>query len=90
MKKVFFIILVVLLLIFNVYVSSEPIISKEKAESIAIAHTSGAIGEVNILSVEHQIGKYIVEWENEENCERGTLHISDQNGRIKMGEHSIC
>lgn len=43
---------------------------------------SGEIGEVKIKSVNQKSGTYIIEWENEENCENGVDHVDDQNGEI--------
>jgi uncharacterized membrane protein YkoI len=67
-----------------------PKITEEQAKSIVIEYHNKNIGEVKIISVTHKNSKYIVEWENKENCENGIDKIDDQNGDIIMGKASIC
>ncbi|WP_156290117.1 PepSY domain-containing protein [Oceanobacillus salinisoli] len=73
---------VFILFISNGCKSVSPKITEAEAESIVIEQHSGDIGEVKIISVNHKWGKYIVEWENYDNCESGMEHIDDQNGKI--------
>lgn len=56
----------------------EPKISEEEAKSIVLEEYSDDFGEVTILSVSYKEIKYIIEWENKENCEEGTDYIDDQ------------
>ncbi|PAV29713.1 hypothetical protein CIL05_10095 [Virgibacillus profundi] len=90
MKRTGSVLFVLLLLILAACGNSDPEISQEQAESIVIERHSGDIGEIEIISVNHKWGKYIVEWGNEENCESGTEHIDDQSGEVIKGEVSIC
>ncbi|MFC4560203.1 hypothetical protein ACFO3D_18770 [Virgibacillus kekensis] len=50
---------------------SEPKISQEEAKAIVVDHNSGDKEDIKIISVSHKLGKYIVKWENEGNCESG-------------------
>lgn len=69
---------------------SEPKISEEDAmEIVWKAHTK-SIGEVEIISVQHDGHSYIVQWQNEANCENGIDYVSDQSGEIVKGETTIC
>ncbi|MUK87887.1 hypothetical protein GMD78_05675 [Ornithinibacillus sp. L9] len=90
MNRIVVFIFVLLLLVLGGCGQSEPIISQEEAKSIVIESRSGEIGEITIISVNHKRGKYIIEWENEDNCESGTEHIDDQNGEVIKGEVTIC
>jgi uncharacterized membrane protein YkoI len=84
------IILVLLVSIIIYGCNKEPKITEEQAKSIVIKDHDKNIGEVKIISVIHKNNKYIVEWENKENCENGIDKIDDQNGEIIMGKVSIC
>jgi len=48
------------------------------------------MGEIEIISVTHQLGEYVVKWERESNCESGTEYIDDRSGKLKHGMQSIC
>ncbi|MCF6138299.1 hypothetical protein [Pseudalkalibacillus berkeleyi] len=87
MKKIgFSILFVFILFISNGCENSDSKISIEEVESIVIErHPGGKIIEVN-----HKRGKYVVEWENIENCESGIDHIDDQSGKFIKSIHSIC
>jgi PBP1b-binding outer membrane lipoprotein LpoB len=64
-------------------------ISEEQAKQIVLEHYTKEIGEVEIISVTTKFNKYIIEWENKENCEKGTDSVN-KNGELKMIEASIC
>jgi hypothetical protein len=64
-------------------------ITEEQAKSIVIDYHTKQIGEVEILSVKTKFNKYIIEWENKENCEQGTDSVNSS-GEIKNIESSIC
>lgn len=70
--------------------SNTPEITEEEAKQIVIERQTGNYGEVKIKSVSHKNGEYIIDWENEENCESGTVYIDDDNGEIIRGKNSIC
>lgn len=63
-------------------------ISKEEAQVLVIEEHSGSIGKVEIKSIEIKNNKYIVEWENEENLEKGTDQV-DKNGNLEIIEAEI-
>lgn len=91
MKIISSIILFILILITaNGCEGSDPKITEEQAKSIVIEHHTNDIGKVEIVSVAHENNKYVIEWENKENCENGIDNVNDQNGEIKMVEASIC
>jgi uncharacterized membrane protein YkoI len=91
MKKNWFIISVVFsLCITTGCQNSSPKITAEEAEEIVIKNHTRDIGEVEIISLIHKRGKYILEWENSDNCEDGTDQIDDQSGEFIKGETSIC
>lgn len=91
MKKINFIILFVLsLYILAGCQNANPKITEEEAEAIVNEKHTGAIGKVEIVSISHKRGKYIVEWENTDNCENGVDHIDDQSGGYIKGEATIC
>ena len=91
MKKIGSIIIFFLILITaNGCAGLNPKITEEQAKSMVIEHHSNNIGEVEIISATHKNNKYIIAWENKENCENGIDNVNDQNGDIKMVEASIC
>jgi uncharacterized membrane protein YkoI len=69
---------------------SKPKISEEQAKSIVLESHTKHIGKVEIKSVSHKGNKYIVKWQNKENCENGTDYIDDENGKMLKGETTIC
>ncbi|WP_433744470.1 hypothetical protein [Falsibacillus pallidus] len=69
---------------------SNPKVTEEEAKSIVMNDHSKHIGTVEIISVSHRGHKYIVKWENKDNCENGTDYVDDQSGKIKNGITSIC
>lgn len=79
-----------MLFIVNGCESASPKITEKEAEAIIIENHTGEKGEVEVVSITHKRGKYIVVWENNANCESGIDHISDQNGEQIKGEHTIC
>jgi hypothetical protein len=64
-------------------------ITEEQAKSIVIDFHTKQIGEVEIISVTTKFNKYIIEWENKENCEQGTDSVNSS-GKIKNIESFIC
>lgn len=70
--------------------NTNPKITEEEAEVIIIEKHTGDIGEVEIVSISHKRGKYIVDWKNTDNCENGVDHIDDQSGEYIKGETTIC
>ena len=63
-------------------------ISKEEAQQLVIEEHKKNIGNVEIKSIEIKNNKYIVEWENVENLERGIDKV-DKKGNVKMIEAEI-
>ena len=63
-------------------------ISKDEAEQLVIEERSGKIGMVEITSIEIKNNKYIIEWKNEENLEKGIDEV-DKNGNVKMIDAQI-
>ncbi|MBP3951637.1 hypothetical protein [Bacillus suaedae] len=91
MKKINLIILFILsLYILTGCQNANPNITVEEAETIVVEKHTVDIGEVEIVSISHKRGKYIVEWENTDNCENGVDHIDDQSGGYIKGETTIC
>ncbi|WP_341202461.1 hypothetical protein [Planomicrobium okeanokoites] len=90
MKKTVSAIFVLLIFIVGGCNSPELKVSEEQAKSSVIEYHSGHIGNVKILSIELEKNNYIVEWENEENCEEGIDSVDGENGDIEMIEASIC
>ncbi len=56
-------------------------ISKEEAQELVIEEHSGNIGDVEIVTIEIKNNKYIVEWENKENLEKGIDEV-DKKGNV--------
>lgn len=69
---------------------SEPKISVEDATGIVWKSHTKSIGKVEIISVLHDGHSYIVQLQNEANCENGIDYASDQSGEIVKGETTIC
>lgn len=63
-------------------------ISKDEAVKLVIEERSGKIGKVEITSIEIKNNKYIIEWKNEENLEKGIDEV-DKNGNVKMIDAQI-
>lgn len=61
----------------------------QAVEAVLDSHISH-IGKVQLIAVEHGSGRYVVEWENEANCEYGKDFVDDQSGEIEMSEATIC
>lgn len=70
--------------------TSKSNLSEEQATAIVIDSHAGNIGNVEIISVNLEENKYIVKWENKENCESGTEYIDAETGEVIKGEVSIC
>lgn len=70
--------------------TSKSNLSEEQATAIVIDSHAGNIGNVEIISVNLEENKYIVKWENKENCESGTEFIDAETGEAIKGEVSIC
>lgn len=90
MKKIISAIFVLLIFIIGGCNSPELKVSEEQAKFSVIEHHTGYIGNVKILSIELKKNNYIVEWENEENCDQGIDSVDGENGDIEMIEASIC
>ncbi|QGS68771.1 hypothetical protein CV093_10710 [Oceanobacillus sp. 143] len=90
MEKMVLILFAFMLFIANGCENSSLKITEEEVEARVIEDHTGEIGEVKIISVSHKRGKYIVEWENRENCENRVDQIDDQNGDFIKGETTIC
>ncbi|VXC34142.1 conserved exported hypothetical protein [Bacillus sp. 349Y] len=86
MKKI--VVALSLILVLGGCNSIQPNISEKEVRSIVMKEHKNSIGEVEIISVQHNWREYIVEWENTENCEAGTDYIHDATG--KVSEVSIC
>ncbi|MDN3451785.1 hypothetical protein QMA09_16465 [Planococcus sp. APC 3906] len=65
-------------------------VSEDQAKSKVIELRSGHIGNVEILSIELKRKNYIVEWENEENCEHGVDSVDGENVEIELISAEIC
>lgn len=63
-------------------------ISKEEAQQLVIEEHTGNIGNVEITSIEIKNNKYIVEWENKEELEKGIDEV-DKKGNVKIIEAQI-
>lgn len=89
MKKITIIAFLLLVSILSGCNSINSKITEEQAKQIVLEHHTKEIGEVEIISATTKFNKYIIEWENKENCEKGTDSVN-KNGEIKMIEASIC
>ena len=90
MKKLTIGILLTFLLIFSSCSNAEPAITESEAEAIVEQRHTNLFGTVEVISISYERGRYVVEWENEGNCEWGVDHVDGQSGEIKMGERAIC
>ncbi|PFA63062.1 hypothetical protein CN378_18685 [Bacillus sp. AFS015802] len=61
-------------------------LTEDQAIAIVMEHHSG---KVEIVSVTKEWNKYIVAWENEENCEWGTDSVNEK-GEVENEETAIC
>ena len=57
----------IILFVYSLYIlsgcqSASATITEEEAEAIVIEKNTGDIGEVEIISINHKRGKYIIEW----------------------------
>lgn len=69
--------------------SLEDKISEGQAKVMVIDHHENDIGKVEIVDVTIKFNKYIIEWENKQNCENGIDSVNKK-GEITMIEASIC
>ena len=65
-------------------------VTEEQAKTSVIKQHTKHIGKVKILSVDLKRNNYLVEWENEGNCEKGIDSVDGESGAIEMIEASIC
>lgn len=65
-------------------------VSEDQAKSRVIELRSGHIGNIEILSIKLKRNNYIVEWENERNCEHGVDSVDGKNGEIELISAEIC
>jgi hypothetical protein len=47
-------------------------------------------GEIKIILITHEFGKYVVKWERESNCDGGTEYVNDRSGKLTHGIQFIC
>lgn len=65
-------------------------VSEEQAKTRVLDLRYGHIGKVETLSIELKRNNYLVEWENEENCEHGVDSVDAETGEVEMITASIC
>lgn len=71
--------------------NSSPAFSEEQAKTLVKSEfEDDGFGKIDIISVTHESGEYIVKWERKSNCESGTIYVSDKSGDITHQEHMIC
>lgn len=68
MKKTAAILVLFLSFILSGCNSIDSKISEEQAKSIVVEYHTKHIGKVETISVTTKFNKYIIEWENKENC----------------------
>lgn len=90
MKKASITILLTFLLFFSGCSNTDPQITESEAEAIVEQRHANSFGTVEIISINYEHGRYVVEWESEGNCEWGVDYVDGQNGDIEMGETTIC
>ena len=83
-------ILLTFLLIFSGCSKTEPLITESEAETIVEQRHTNSFGTAEIISISYERGRYVVEWENEGNCEWGVDYVDGQSGEVEMGERTIC
>jgi hypothetical protein len=89
MKKIILIFASIFFCIVSGCQGIEFVVTEEQAKSIVVEHHTKHIGEVKILSVTTEFNKYIITWENKDNCESGTDSVNKK-GEIKNLGTSIC
>ncbi|MBM7694885.1 hypothetical protein JOC77_004364 [Peribacillus deserti] len=89
MKKAVIIFTLILSLITSGCNIIESKITEEHAKLIVLEYHSKDIGEVKIISVTTKFNKYIIEWENRDNCENGTDSVNTK-GELKNIVTTIC
>ena len=82
--------LVLFLFMLSGCAQSDPEIIEADAEAIVEQRHTNSFGTVEIISISYERGRYVVEWENEGNCEWGVDYVDGQSGEIEMGEATIC
>lgn len=90
MRKTSIFILLTFLLIFTGCSNADPEITELEAKALVEQNHANSVGVVEIISVSYEHGQYVVEWENEENCEWGVDYVDGQSGDIEMSETTIC
>ncbi|MGD7044645.1 hypothetical protein [Jeotgalibacillus proteolyticus] len=69
---------------------SDPKISENEAKQIIIENRTVNIGKVEITSISREWNRYVIRWENIDNCESGTDYVHTQSGELSDGDRSIC
>ncbi|WP_142830822.1 hypothetical protein [Planococcus soli] len=90
MKKTSIGTLLVFLLIFSGCSNTNPEITEAEAIELVQQSHEETFGTVDILSVSYENGRYIIEWKNKENCEKGIDFIDGESGEINIDEAPIC
>ncbi|MBT2569731.1 hypothetical protein [Planococcus sp. ISL-110] len=90
MKSTKSIVLITFFLILSGCSQSDPEITEAEAEAIVEQHHTNSFGTMEIISISYERGRYVVEWENDGNCEWGVDYVDGQSGEIEMGEATIC
>lgn len=83
-------IFLIFFLLFSGCSNADPEITESEAETIVEQRHKNSFGTVKIISISYERSRYVVEWENEGNCEWGIDYLDGQSGEIEMGERTIC
>lgn len=66
------------------------VIRKKVIKIVKLDVENDGMGKINIISVTHKIGKYVVKWERKSNCDNGVEYVNDRSGKLTHGLQSIC
>jgi uncharacterized protein YcfL len=90
MKKISYSFLLFFILFLLTGCNSSPKITEEEAMAVVMERHSKNAGEVEIVSVSHQNGEYLVKWEIDADCQFGTDYVDDQSGKVMGGNETNC
>ncbi|KIL52769.1 putative periplasmic lipoprotein [Jeotgalibacillus campisalis] len=82
--------LVIILILSGCNSFSDPKISEDEAKRIVIENSTITIGKVEIQSISREWNKYVIRWENKDNCESGTDYVHIQSGELTEESRAIC
>lgn len=79
----------IVLLLFGCGAVEPELTETEVIEMIEGLH-SNSFGNAKVIAIKYERNRYVVEWENEGNCEWGVDHVDGVTGEVEMAETTIC